>query len=673
MSEATSPRAARHRWTGALAAVLLALHFAWAVGSKLHESTTSDELVHLTGGFNDWANHDYRLHPENGILPQRWAALPWWLSGAKFPPLAGNEFWRTSDVWTMGHQFFYETGQDHFPHLMAGRAMIALFSAATGLLVFCWSRRLFGDAGALVSLVFFVFCPTYLSLGAVATSDSCMALFFLAAVGAWWWHLHDGRARVWWLSSAVFGLAFVAKYSAVLLLPMIIAMAIVRAFAPEPLSLAGRSFHTRWGKLGAAALSALGHGAVAALIIWAFYGFRYSAFNPALPPAIQFIRTWEDFESKLGLSGQVLHAARTLRLLPEGYLYGFAYVLETTKVRGAFLNGTYSLTGWPTYFLWTFWLKTTVPLLIASALAICLALKRWETAGLVRARRDLYRLIPLIALFVVYWLFSIISHINIGHRHILPIYPVIYIGVGSLGALWMSRRRWTGVVLVALLGWHVISAVRIAPHFIAYFNELAGGPENGRFFLTDSSIDWGQDLPGLTDWLAQNAGTEPVYLSYFGTGEPAYYGVHPRRLAFMNDFKFASKYVALEPGIYCISATILSQAYGPVRGAWTARNESEYQFLRALEPLFAQYTNEPQKRSELERATPADRWRMGINRFDDLRMARLCYYLRRRKPDAQVGYSILIFRLTAKEISAATAGSLADWSALIQSAGPAPP
>ena len=220
-------------------AALLAVHFALAVGSKRNASTTGDEIVHLTAGFSYWQNHDYRLHPENGILPQRWAALPTWWAGATFPPLNDNEYWRHSEAAVIGHQFFYETGEDHFPRLMAARAMIALFSVATGLLVFFWARRLFGNPGALVSLSFFVFCPTFLAHGALATSDACMAFFFLAAAGAWWRHLHDGRGRIWWLCALLLGLAFVSKYSAVLLIPMMVVMACVRAFAHAPL---------KWGR-----------------------------------------------------------------------------------------------------------------------------------------------------------------------------------------------------------------------------------------------------------------------------------------------------------------------------------------------------------------------------------------------------------------------------------------
>jgi len=215
-------------WTAAAVALLLALHFALAVCSKLHESTTSDELVHLTGGYTYWKFNDYRIHPENGNLPQRWVALPAWLAGSKFPGL-DQEYWRKSDSWVMGHEFFYETGEDHFPKLMAARAMTALLSVALGALVFLWSRRLFGTAGGFVSLLFFTFSPTLLAHGGLATSDVCMALFMLASVGAWWRHLRNPGAAGFALSAVLFGLACVAKFSAPLIPPMLLLCAVAHA------------------------------------------------------------------------------------------------------------------------------------------------------------------------------------------------------------------------------------------------------------------------------------------------------------------------------------------------------------------------------------------------------------------------------------------------------------
>jgi hypothetical protein len=649
---------ARRNWVIAAVAALLALHYALAVCSKLRESTTGDELVHVTGGYSYWALNDYRLQPENGNLPQRWAALPTWLAGAKFPTL-DQDYWRESDAWVMGHEFFYETGEDHFPKLMAGRAMIGLFSVATGLLVFCWSRRLFGFVGAFVSLAFFAFSPSFLAHGGLATSDVCMAFFMLASVGAWWSHLNTPGARGFSLSSLVLGLACVAKYSAVLLFPMMAICALAYLW--------GRPERT-----GAVLLSALGHAAVAVAVIWAFYGFRYSAFNPALPAAYQFIESWPEMYAHTGWEGRVIHALANIHALPEAFLYGAAYVVQTSQLRAAFLNGEYSVTGWPSYFLWTFALKSTIPFIVASAWGLWVAVARGLRSGTGPGGRlrGLLPLTPLLSLFAVYWLFSVMSHLNIGERHLLPVYPVLFIMTGALGIFLERHARWSAPAVAALVAWHVAESGWVAPHYLAYFNELAGGPAGGHNHLADSSLDWGQELPGLKSWLDANARPgETVFLSYFGTGNPRYYGIHASQVEFLNNFHEDSPYVELGPGLYCIGATMLEQVYSSVRGPWTMDLEREYQFLRTYEPMFKLYAEDPAGRARLERELPNDKWIASRDRFQHLRFARLCYYLRVRKPDAVIGYSMFVYRLSAGEVSSATAGTLKDWASLIDRSG----
>ncbi len=645
-------------------AAVLAVHGALAIWAVSTKSVTADEVLHLTAGYAYWHLGDYRMHPENGILPQRWAAIPAAIVRPPFPQLEGNPYWRTSEVQVVGHQFFYETGHDHFPLLMAARAMIGIFSLGTGVLVFCWSRRLFGTTGGFVSLGLFAMCPTFLAHGVLATSDMCMTFFFLASCGAWWRHLHRGGAGGWTLSALTFGLACVAKHSAVLLIPMMVVMAFVRAANPEPLVLFGRRFTTRAGKVGAAALSALAHGAVAALVIWSFYGFTYAAFNPSLPPAAHFVRPWEVLDSNIGAIGKFIRWLQTAHALPESFLYGSAYVVETAQVRSAFLNGEYSTTGWVSFFPWTFALKTTLALLAASLLSGLLVAHRWRRAP-ARVRADLYLVAPLVVLFAVYWAFSLTSHLNIGHRHILPTYPVLFIAAGVLGK-WFSTSRPGRAAVIVLLTAQTVEAARIAPHFLAYFNALGGGPANGHRHLVDSSLDWGQDLPGLKKWLERNAGDVPVFISYFGLGEPAYYGIHARRLPFINGFKIIPPYVRLEAGVYALSATCLSHVYSSIRGPWTLAQEKEYQELRKLEPLLEAYSREPQRRLELERDVTPAQWQKATTRHDQLRFARLCHYLRVRAPEAQIGYSIHVYRLSKEEIDAATNGPLSRWSELIE-------
>ena len=641
----------RKAWAAGAAALILALHFAMAVGSKLHESTTSDELVHLTGGYTYWKFDDYRLQPENGNLAQRWVALPVWIRGSKFPDL-DQLYWRISDSWAMGHEFFYETGEDHFPKLMAARAMTALLSVATGILIFCWSGRLFGQAGALVSLVLFAFSPTSLAHGGYATSDACITLFMLASVGAWWRHLNAPGAGGFALSAVVFSLACLAKFSAVLLLPMMAACAAVHIAA-------------RPGRAGAVLLSALGHVAIAVAVIWAFYGFRYSAFNPALPAAVQFVEAWPEMYARTGRIGRLIHFLADIRALPEAFLYGAAYVVQMAQTRAAFLNGQYSITGWPTFFLWAFALKTTIPFMLASGWSIWLAVRSRVGAG--RKGEGLLPLTPLFALFAVYAASSLTSHLNIGERHLMPLYPVLFILAGALGRWFTRPLRWPALLASALIGWHVGESAWIAPHYLAYFNELAGGPAQGHNHLVDSCLDWGQDLPGLKAWLDRNQRPgEAAYLAYFGTGEPRYYRIDAKQLAFINGFHEDEPYIPLGPGLYCVGATMLEQVYGLYQGPWTRELEGDYQFLRAFEPMFQAYWTDPAARARLEKEVAPDKWTVSRDRFQRLRFARLCYCLRARKPDAMIGYSILIYRLTAADVAAATGGSLRDWTELIE-------
>jgi len=312
-----------------------------------------------------------------------------------------------------------------------------------------------------------------------------------------------------------------------------------------------------------------------------------------------------------------------------------------------------------------------VPVLIASVVTAYAAARRWAGQGYPKPGSDFYRATPLITLFGIYWASSLTSHLNIGHRHILPTYPVIFIALGAL-AHWSCHSWVRRTVLLGLIGWHVVSALRITPYFLAYFNGLAGGPEKGYSHLVAISLDWGQDLPALKKWLAAHPTEQPVYLSYFGTGQPGYYGLRVRPLAYLNNFKFPSFYVPTEPGIYCISATTLTQVYSPTGGKWTREYEQEYQQLLAMRPRFLEYTENASAKAELDRTAPPGYWPGAIRRHDFLRLARLCHYLRVRQPDDQAGYSILIYRLSAAELSGATEGPLAEWLALMETAAAQP-
>jgi hypothetical protein len=523
-----------------------------------------------------------------------------------------------------------------------------LFAAGTGVLVFCWSRRLFDTGGAFLSLALFALCPNFLAHGALATSDAAAVFFLLAASGAWWRHLRQPTWRTGALSALTFGFAFPAKYSAVLLLPVFALLFVWRFVLEDPAA------RRRWWRI--APLTAVAHAAAAWAVIWTCYGWRYSAFAPGLPPADHFIVPWEQVLPFIGWHGKLVQLCRDGRLLPEAWLYGYAWVIQSAKARSAFLAGDYSIVGWASFFPLAFLWKTPLALLGGLAVGAGVGLRRWFVAG--RSwRDDLAAVAPLLVLFVVYWAFALASHLNIGHRHILPTYPVLFILLGGLVAPGGWLRPWgrAGVGATLVLGQAAASA-SVHPHYLAFFNTLAGGPANGWRLLVDSSLDWGQDLPALRAWLGTHnsgPGRQPVFLSYFGSGEPDYYGLSATRLPFVNGFMLERPWYRPGAGLYCVSATMLQQVYSPMRGAWTAAREQEYQALRALDATFEAYGRDPAARARMNESAPAAQWRSSWQRYDLLRFARLCHYLRARRPEAVVGHTFFIHRLTEAEVGIA--------------------
>ncbi len=284
------------------------------------------------------------------------------------------------------------------------------------------------------------------------------------------------------------------------------------------------------------------------------------------------------------------------------------------------------LHGWWYFFPYCFAVKTPLPLfLILSIGAVFLFTKRDQY--------QVYRILPLLIFLVVFWALAIASKLNIGHRHLLPVYPALYVLAGS-AVMAFDSKRLARILLAAAVLWFVAESLMIRPHYLAYFNQLIGGPSQAYRHLVDSSLDWGQDLPGLRNWLAENnEDKQPVYLSFFGTASPDYYGISAIRLPSNAEIQRPQdKTAQLHTGIYCISATMLQSLYAVPVGPWTASYEKTYQ------ALFSD-RNPPQ-----------------VDEFQRYRFARLCSYLRKRDYDSQVGYSILIFRLSEAEIQRAMYG-----------------
>lgn len=648
-----------------------------AVSVSSRNGVTADEVVHLTGGYSYWKFNDYRLHPENGTLPMRIAALPLLAMDLRFPPLTDPN-WLHSQVNRVGEDFFFNEGNPTAAMLWRARAMIALFGVFTVWLTWRWARGLFGPAAGWVALTLAVFSPTLLAHGGLATSDMALAATMIAALSIIWRLLH----RATWLRLALTTLAcaavFLSKMSGVLIVPLAGLLLVLRWWQPAPLVLVfGRQ--ERWlRRRGAIIAATLGLAAVAGaaslMLLWGAYGFRYEGFNRARSAAESYYFSWDvildhdplpayhDSElARFGVEGmpprptlmtRTIEVLRDLHVLPEAYLWGFAHTYKFSRERPAFFLGEYGRTGWPAFFPVAFLMKTTLPalLLIAAGVAALIILRRRRiVAPGIRWRRPwVYRAAPLVLFFAVYWTMAINLHLNIGHRHILPMYPIFFV-FASATVLWIARlgRRPLALALAALLLLHATDSLAARPFYLAYFQPLTGGPSRAYRSFVDSSLDWGQGLPDFTRWLAtlrERGDREPVYLTYFGADSPR--ARHLPVIRFgdeLNDRGQRDFPARVRGGWFAISATYFQRIYLPVRGRWTLGHEQLYRALMRRIAASAQHppTGDAARAKLLREAMD----------YEVIQFGRLSHFLHARHPDTVIGASILVFHLTDAEVA----------------------
>jgi hypothetical protein len=461
---------------------------------------------------------------------------------------------------------------------------------------------------------------------------------------------------------AIAGL-FLSKMSAPLILPMAGLMVLVRLLAQQPLIVqwGGRErvLTLRRQQLAAALAVTLACGMFTYAAVWA-YGFRYSAFAEGPLTDAQFYKL-RDIPTACdvipGRSGKVIAWMADKRILPEAYLYGTAFVVAHLR-RVAFLNGQYSMDGWWYYFPYCFAVKT--PLALAGVLGLAgLGLRRAPKSSVERAPPAgavggpwWYALMPLAILLVVFWASAMRSTFNIGYRHILPVYPALYILAGGAGRWLDPDKRGMRVAVIGMVGLFAIDSLAAYPHYLAFFNQFLPR-EQAYQHLVDSNLDWGQDLPGLKCWLdAHNSGPnrQHVFLAYWGKGNPAQEGIDAVALTQANHFHPGQK---LGAGLYCVSASGLQAVFEDAPGHWNKAYEERYQARRRLlERLdsgesVAGADGKPLASSEVEIARRA---------YEYGQYLRVLAFLRHRRPDAMVGYSILIFDLTASELDQALTG-----------------
>ena len=526
-------------WPAAVACgLLLAAYAAAAWSAARRQSPTFDEPSHALAGWLERYAGDYRLDPQNPPLWKAWATLPNG-RGALAPDLSAPE-WRemTGNVrgqlpW-MTRTMFQTPGNDGLGVVRRAQAMMLVWAVVLGGLVAAAAWRLGGPVAAVVATALFSLDPNFIAHGPLMKNDVAItvALTLLVAAAAW-----AGRrasvASVGAVAVAV-ALGLTIKFTGLIAAGLLPAVLGLRAWRREPWPAFGRVAATRASRFAVATIVCLVAAVGGYAGVWAAYGFRYAAMpDPAVPldltQLVELART-HAHRSDGGLPLPVRAAlwVDDHRLLPQPYTAGYLYTYAFGVVRPAYLDGQVSDTGWWYYVPVVMAVKTPVATLVATLLAVVVT--RAVVRRRPRGQRVGWTAVAVVVPAGLYALASVSSNLAIGVRHAFPLYVAAFVSIGWAAAhaiqLWPRPTR----VVMAMLGLTLAAESATAwPADLAFVNgvgRLAGG---GLRLVGDSNLDWGQGLPALADWQRAHP-ADRLYLCYFGSIDPAVYGLRYRRL-----------------------------------------------------------------------------------------------------------------------------------------------
>jgi len=552
------PFASKWTWLAVFALLIIqAVQVAFVVH---RESLTFDEDNHIFAGYMMHKTADYGLNPEHPPLVKLFATLPLLGKDLWIPPLQGREF--KTEAYLDGRDFLARNDGGSQRLVFRMRLTAGLLALSLSLIVFLAAREWFGTAAGLVALLLIVFDPDILANSALVTTDIGVSLFFLLGVYAFYRYLRKPTLLRLLLAGIAGGLLLATKHSGILLAPMLLLL-IAWEILSAPKSTRGKLAIRLTGAFAAIVV-------IGVLVLWSFYGFRYAA----RPAGLVLSTSLENYAAPLShfSASAVLTIAR-LHLLPESYLMGLVDVKRMAEFYPTFIFGTVYPHGQWWYFPILILIKTTLGLLALVALAFFAIF-----TGRLRKRRELaFVLVPCL----VYLGSAVLSGMNIGARHILPLYVFsIILAAAGIVALSSINRRWVWVC-AALLAAHVASSLAAFPNFIPYANEAWGGQRNVHNLLSDANVDWGQQLLQVKQW-QDNHPNEECWFAYFARPEvdPATYGIHCHALPTIDTFWLGGADI-IPPRI---QGTVLLSA-GDLSGCeWSSSSMNPYRSFQSMQP-----------------------------------------------------------------------------------------
>lgn len=493
-----------------ICAALLLLMAANLFGQISRKGLTNDEMLHIPAGYYHLAAGYFQLNNEHPPLVKMWAALPLLFVQPNEPPPEKDEAEHNMNL-TWGYQSrFWSDNQEHFESIIFWtRAFMIILTLGLGVLIFLFTRDLFGERAGCFAVALFAFEPTVLAHGRIVHTDMAAALVYLLffyALRGYWKNRTWRRASILGLAS---GIALVTKFSMIIMLPLLACLA-----------LGGAIFAAR---MKMPAKRPLLHAGLAFMIVLAVIN---SAYYFRRPPVTTPDIAWVKLQSPEKFDNLMAGFRWGSKVVPTYFLFGFYnFWLHTKHGHPTSLLGQYGSLGWWYYFPVAFALKTSLPILLLAIASLCWGLWR------LLVKRD-GRFVWLVGPLLLYVTVSMISTINIGIRHFLPAYMFLFIVSGAfLNRLCRVRRpRHLAIALVVLLlSWTAVEGLRAYPNYVPYMNQLASSHPHW-WYLSDSNVEWGDDAKDLAEYLHERGETEVRGAISGGWGTLARYGIAYREI-----------------------------------------------------------------------------------------------------------------------------------------------
>jgi len=468
--------------------VLIAIAVARIAATYDVFNATYDEPVHVVCGMEWLQWGTYTCEPQHPPLARIAVAWGPFLKGLRLAARLRVPDERQVSLYDEGNAILYSRGH-YWSNLTWARLGTLPFLVLLCVITFRWARRWFSEAAGFWAVLLLVCTSPILGHSGLATNDvACAAGTALALYQFLRWLEEPRTARwLWWGSATAF--AVLCKFSNIPFLLTCYAIGLVVTIRGD--------FRRRAAQIGLAAC-------VVFALAWAMYRFTL------IPLATFYGQHHPVIDGKLSLQPFLRDAWNAVKNTPlplsEATMGVLDVLVHNAVGHDSYLLGRWSQTGWWYFFPVVLAVKSPVALLWLAILGWGVVFRRFRQASWPQILTAVFALAILLVCMA--------ARVNLGVRHILPIYPLLAIAGGHAVTTMFQHSRYAAIVAALLVAWVIGDSIRAHPDYLAHFNEFAGSHPEA--IVCESDLDWGQDLHRLSQRLKER-GVQDVSIAYFGT------------------------------------------------------------------------------------------------------------------------------------------------------------